>query len=167
MHVYLCHEDRSRPLDLTDPLISDPFPKTDPLVRFSFSCYFLLFSGSSSAWESSHWSQLAEALQWNFTQGLMGSLSIKNSWHLTPQHGGQKAWRALIGRTSLFFSPAINKNRPLSQLWELKRVHRLFLPGWTMCVWERDIYGTQVCNSVLMEINNLWKQILHIHTQLT
>ncbi len=139
---------RFRPLNLTDPLISDPLPKTDAPACLYFSRSFPLFSGSSLAWESSHWGQLAEALQSTFTQGLMGSLSIKNSWHLTPQHGGQIAWRALIGWTSLLFSPAINKNRPLSQLWELRdkqgRTNHSYLCEQCVCVRERSLWHTCV-----------------------
>ncbi len=162
---------RFRPLNLTDPLISDPLPKTDAPACLYFSRSFPLFSGSSLARESSHWGQLAEALQSTFTQGLMGSLSIKNSWHLTPQHGGQIAWRALIGWTSLLF-PQQSTKIDLSLSFESSGVNRgvqiILTCVNNVCVWGRDLYGTPVCNSVLMKINNLWKQIrLHIHEQLT
>jgi len=35
-----------------------PLSKNRASCPFFFLCYFLLFSESSSAWESSHWSQL-------------------------------------------------------------------------------------------------------------
>lgn len=155
MRICVTHTSCSRPLDLTDPLISDPLPKT----CFFFSRNSLLFSGSSSAGESSHWSQLAEALQRTFTQGLMGSLSIKNSWHLTPRHGRQNVWRALIGRPkSAFFPPAINKNRPLSQLWEFRdkqgRTDHSYLGE--HCVCERGIFMAHRC-----AILYWWKLIIY------
>lgn len=154
MRICVTHTSRSRPLDLTDPLISDPLPKT----CFSLSRYFLLFSGSSSAGESSHWSQLAEALQRTFTQGLMGSLSIKNSWHLTPWHGKQNVWRALIGWPKSAFFPQQSTKIDLSLSFENSGINRSaqIILTWVNTVCEREIFMAHRC-----AILYWWKLIIY------